>query len=108
MAAMRQLLENLVALSFDQEDLMGDINSTNVSTPRYTDLVQHQYKLKDDFGLIEDSLQALSQRVYEIESFVLEKTAEVKDHLADGLKLLEERKKRRCFESSAAYHEECQ
>jgi len=93
MAAMRQLLENLVALSFDQEDLIADLNKTNMSTPRYVDLVQDQYKLKDDFGLIEDSLQALSQRVFEIESFVLEKTAEVKTHLNDGIELLEDRKK---------------
>ncbi len=93
MKAMRQLLENLVGLSFDQEDLMSELNRTHTSTPTYTDLVQHQHKLKDDFHLIEDSLLALSQRVYQIESFVLEKVSEVKGHMSKSLRLLEDRKK---------------
>ncbi len=93
MAAMRQLLENLVTLSFEQEDLMGTFNRTHTSTPKYTDLVQNQHKLEDDFHLIEDSLTALSQRVYQIESFVLEKVAEVKGHMKKSIKLLEDRKK---------------
>ena len=91
--AMRQLLENLVELSFDQEDLMGDFSKTHTSTPKYVELVQHQHKLEDDFHLIEDSLQALSQRVYQIESFVLEKVSDIKNHMDKSLSLLEDRKK---------------
>jgi hypothetical protein len=49
--------------------------------------------LEDDFNLIEDSLQALSQRVYQIESFVLEKVSEIKNHMGKSLQLLEDRKK---------------
>ncbi len=93
MQAMRQLLENLVGLSFDQEDLMENLNRAHTSTPKYTELVQHQHKLEDDFHLIEDSLLALSQRVYQIESFVLEKVSEIKGHMDKSLKLLEDRKK---------------
>jgi hypothetical protein len=93
MAALRQLLENLVGLSFDQEDLMESFDASNVNTPRYVDLVQQQFKLKDDFKLIEDSLQALSKRVYQIESFVTEKVAEVKDNMKESLEELEERRK---------------
>ncbi len=93
MQAMRQLLENLVGLSFDQEELMDDFNRAHTSTPKYTELVQHQHKLEDDFHLIEDSLIALSQRVYQIESFVLEKVSEIKGHMSKSLTLLEERKK---------------
>ncbi|MCB0686357.1 MAG: DUF4175 domain-containing protein, partial [Saprospiraceae bacterium] len=42
---------------------------------------------------IEDSLQSLSQRVYQIESFVLEKVAEINNHMSKSLQLLEDRKK---------------
>lgn len=94
MAALRQLLENLVGLSFQQEELMDEINIANINTPKYVDLVQQQYKLKDDFKLIEDSLQALSKRVFQIESFVTEKVTEIKGNMKDGLDDLEERKKR--------------
>ncbi len=93
MKALRQLLENLVNLSFDQEDLIDDIGRTSINTPRYVDLVQDQYKLKDDFRLIEDSLQALSKRIFQIESYVLEKVTEVKRDMKDGIEDLEERKK---------------
>ena len=93
MQAMRQLLENLVGLSFDQEDLMENLNRAHTSTPKYTDLVQNQHKLKDDFLLIEDSLLALSQRVFQIESFVLEKVSEINGHMGKSLRLLEDRKK---------------
>lgn len=93
MQALRQLLENLVGLSFDQEDLMDEFVVVDVNTPKYVDLVQQQFKLKDDFRLIEDSLQALSKRVFQIESFVTEKVGEIKSNMREGLEELEERKK---------------
>lgn len=91
--ALRQLLENLVGLSFDQESLIDKFNATEINTPRYVELVQEQFKLKDDFRLIEDSLQALSKRVFQIESFVTEKVTEIKDNMKSGIEDLEERRK---------------
>lgn len=91
-AALRQLLENLVTLSFDQEELISDISSTDKTTPRYVSLVQTQFKLKDDFGLIRDSLEELSKRVDQIATFVNEKVAEIDVNMAESLDELEERK----------------
>ncbi len=91
--ALRQLLENLVGLSFGQEALIGKFDQTEINTPRYVELVQEQFKLKDDFRLIEDSLQALSKRVFQIESFITEKVTEIKDNMKNGLDDLEERRK---------------
>lgn len=93
MQALRQLLENLVGMSFDQEALVEDILETGTVSPRYVDLVQNQFKLNDDFKLIEDSLQALALRVSQIESFVSEKVADTKQSLAASLELLEDREK---------------
>ena len=89
--AIRQLLENLVTVSFDQEGLANSLNVTKANTPKYVELVQGQFKLKDDFAIIEDSLIALSNRVAEIESFVIEKVAEVKLNFNESLETLEER-----------------
>ncbi len=100
MESLRQLMENLIGLSFDQESLMDDIASANVNTPRYVDLVKDQYKLKDDFKLIEDSLQALSKRVVQIESFITEKVTEIKVNMKDGLENLEEHNPRNKNEAS--------
>ncbi len=90
--ALRQLLENLVTLSFDEEETMEDIGEAQINTPHYVALVQKQYKIKDDFKIVEDSLQALSKRVFEIESFVTEKVTEVKRNIKESLEHLEERK----------------
>jgi hypothetical protein len=92
--SMRQLLENLVEMSFEQEDLIDEVNITIANTPTYVKLVQKQDKLKDDFRHIEDSLQALSKRVYQIEAFVTEKVTEVKKTLKKSVETLEERQKR--------------
>ncbi len=92
MESLRQLLENLIGLSFDQEALMDAFSSSIINTPHYVELVQEQYKLKDDFKLVEDSLQALSKRVFQIESFITEKVTEIKSNLREGLDQLEERK----------------
>ncbi len=93
MAMLRQLLENLVTLSFDQEQLMTDFGRTEVSTPKYVSLVQDQFKIKDDFKVVEDTLQALSKRVTQIESFVHEKVTDIKVNLNKSIEQLEERNK---------------
>ena len=62
MKAIRQLLENLVQLSFDQEATMKDMSSATENTPRYIKDVQQQKKLQGDFVMIEDSLQNLAKR----------------------------------------------
>jgi hypothetical protein len=67
---LRQILENLVYVSFEQEDLMNEFKTTTQYNPHYIELAQRQRKLKEDAKLIEDSLQALSKRVMEIRSFV--------------------------------------
>ncbi len=92
-AAMRQLLENLVTLSFDQEDLINDFKRTQINTPRYVSKIQEQFKLKDDFKLIQDSLQALAKRVDKIEGYVMEKVADIESDLIESIDELEERKK---------------
>ncbi len=93
MEALRQLLENLVGLSFEQEGLMDEFGRVNINTPQYVDLVQRQFKLKDDFRLIEDSLQALAKRVFQIEGFVTDKVMEIKSNMKQGIEELEERRK---------------
>lgn len=94
MQALRQLLENLVGLSFDQEDLIAEFRYADIHTPHYVDLIQHQFKLKDDFKLVQDSLHALSKRVEQIESFITEKVTDIRSNMRSSLKELEERKKK--------------
>ncbi len=91
--ALRQLLENLVMLSFDQEELIEDIRKTTLNTPKYVRHIQEQFKLKDDFVMIQDSLEALARRNDKIQSFVSEKVVEIKSNITESIDQLEERKR---------------
>ena len=93
MRAIRQLLENLVTLSFDQERVMKDFGPTAENTPRYVKLTQEQKKLQGDFALIEDALQALATRQAAIQTFVIEKVTDIKQNMSTSLDRLEDRKK---------------
>lgn len=91
--AIRQLLENIVGLSFAEEGLMNDVTKTEINTPLYNQNMQSQFKIKDEFKTVEDSLQALSKRNFQIESFVNEKVKEIKSHMESSMTKLEERSK---------------
>lgn len=97
--ALRQLLENLVDMSFDQENLIKEVSTTMVNTPKYTDLFQQQFKIKDDFKMIEDSLQELSKRVFQLEAFITEKVNEIRAQMASSLDELEQRNKPKAVRS---------
>lgn len=89
---LRDILENLVTVSFDQERLMKDFRGINPSDPRFVKLSQDQIKLQDDAKVIEDSLYALSKRVLQIETFVTREMNNMKGHMTDAVKLIKERK----------------
>ena len=90
-AMLRQLLENLIGLSFNQEQTMQNFAATSVNTPRYVELTQEQFKIKDDFKIVEDSLQALASRNFQIEGLITGKVAEIKEGLKYSIDDLEER-----------------
>ena len=92
MAAIRQLLENIVDLSFEQEATMDEFGVTTVNTPRYVELVQRQFRINNDFELVRDSLQALAKRNFQIETFITEKVTDIRGNMAETVDLLEERR----------------
>ncbi len=90
---LKQLLDNTLKLSFDQEALIGNTNGTNISNPQFKDILKEQKKLIDDSKVIEDSLLALSKRVIEIQSIVNKEITLVKSSMEKSLEFLEERNK---------------
>lgn len=79
--ALRQLLENLVKFSFGQEALMDRLKENTNYSQAYVEIGKEQFKLREDAGLIEDSLLALSKRVIQIQSFVNKEIGDMNDHL---------------------------
>lgn len=66
MQHMRQLLDNLLTFSFEQEDIMVNIHGLSVRDPRYRNLMVRQRRTKDNFSIIRDSLNSLGSRVPEL------------------------------------------
>ncbi len=89
---LRQILDNLVTLSFSQEQLMKDFKNINLTDPRFVALAQKQLKLKDDAQVIDDSLTALAKREPKIESFVTREMTEMKSNMSQATENLKERK----------------
>lgn len=68
MEDMKQLIENLVTFSFDQEKLMLEIAELNKNNPKIVEKRDHQNKLADDFQIIRDSIYTLAKRVPQLSS----------------------------------------
>jgi len=85
MDALRQLLENIVQLSFDQEANMDDLQATAARDPHLLDIGRQQKKLRDDSRMVQDSLFALSKRVPQIKATVNREMALVNDNMDQAL-----------------------
>ena len=88
---LRNLLENLIKVSFDQEELRDQIAKTRMNDPSMRKLIQQQGKIKDDMKMIEDSLIALSKRAFEIEKVITDELKEINSGMRRSLEYLAER-----------------
>ena len=81
----RQLLKNLVRLSFTQEELIGDLNATYIQDPKYQMIITRQSRIRDDFQMVEDSLRAMAKRQLQVASVVSKEVGQVNSNI--GLSL---------------------
>ncbi len=92
-AALRQILDNLVQLSFDQEEIMNRVSSIDKNDPGYPELIQNQNRLKDDLEIVKDSLYALSKRQMSIQPFVTREIDDINKNVGEAISFLNERRK---------------
>jgi hypothetical protein len=91
MADLRQILENLLHLSYSQEDLLKVLPKTRVDNPQYVNIPKQQSKLRDDSKIIEDSLLALSKRAPQISALVNREISSINNNMDKTIKVLAER-----------------
>lgn len=89
--AVRQILSNLIRMSFSQEDLIELVKKTNISDPKYLANTQQQQKLKTDSKLIADSLFALSKRLSKLSSTVNKEIDGINRNMESAIAALEQR-----------------
>lgn len=91
MNALRRLIDNLVMLSVDQEDLMEEVRSMKSSNPKFVELMAQQQKIREDFAMVQDSLNALAKRVFQISSFITREVESVNQNLDKSVEQMGER-----------------
>lgn len=88
---LRDIIHNLLKLSFDQESLFKNFKEVNESDPQFVPLSQNQLKLRDDARVIEDSLISLSKRVFQLSNFITREVTEMNEYMESSASFLKER-----------------
>jgi hypothetical protein len=82
---LRQLLENLIELSQEQEALMDQIKSLGGYSPKFVELSAKQRQLKDIAESVEDSLITLSKRQVQIKSVVTKEMSQINYNMDEAI-----------------------
>ena len=91
METLRQILENLVDLSIDEEELLSNLAETDKNDPEYVNLIHWQNKLSDDSKILEDSLYALSKRQVQIKATINREMSAIANNFDKSLANMAER-----------------
>lgn len=94
MESLRSLLSNLMHLSFDQEQILDNLKETSVNSPSFGDLGRDQRSLMDNFRPIEDSLNALSDRIPKVATFINKEVSGIKKEFRNMPDDIDERRSR--------------
>ena len=89
---LRQILENLIKFSFEQEALMDDFQKMNSNHPQFPEKLRKQNVLKTHFQHVDDSLYSLALRNPMVTEKILEKLTDVKYDIENSLERLADNK----------------
>lgn len=90
--AVRQILSNLMRLSFDQEQLMGEIRNVNLASQNYIAKQQEQHRLHDNSKMIRDSLFEMSKDMFQLAANVNKETTELEKNMRYSVTSIESRR----------------
>lgn len=87
---LRQILDNLLVFSLEEEDLMLYFRKINDKNPQYAKKLRRQNVLKQNFEHVDDSLYALSLRVPDLDERINESLVDIDYNLDKSLERLAE------------------
>ena len=94
MEALREILDQLIKLSFLQESLMDSLAGIEDMDPAYNQLVRQQFQMEGKSQSVKDSLQALAKRQPAIQPFILKEFNKLEYRLKSTTDYLEAHKKK--------------
>jgi hypothetical protein len=89
---LREVLENLLSSSFDQEKTMQEVRSISTSDPGYVLQTQKQKDIQINLKMIEDSLYSLSKKIPQIQSVVNKEIQTINLNVSKAIESLGERR----------------
>ena len=87
---LRQILNNLIVFSQEQETLMYEFKGTSNSNPAYASKLRRQADLRENFKHVDDSLYALAMRTPMIQESVNNKITDINFNIDKSLERLAE------------------
>jgi len=94
MEDLRQIIENLSSFSNEQEEIYKKLKQTFINNPLYPELTKQQNKIKNDFLLINDSLQSLAKQLPQLKSIVLKEVKNINLNLSQSTEKIEQKLRR--------------
>ncbi len=82
MENIKQILDNLVKFSFDQEDVMKKLKKIYSNNPKYSKLNVQQQKLENDFKIINDSLESLAKKTPQLSTPINKELKSINQNLS--------------------------
>ena len=89
---LRQILDNLIIFSFDQEKLLSSSANISFQDPRVPQLANQQQLLRENFTIIQDSLYALARREPQIGTNVNKEVLDIQKNISASIRLMEDSK----------------
>ena len=94
MDMLRNILESLVALSFDQETTMNNLERVSDTDPAFKTYSRRQRRIIDDSKIVADSLYELAKRQPKIAKFIDDELNQIRVNHDLSLEDIDERKRR--------------
>jgi len=89
--AVRQILTNLMRLSFDQEQLIKSVKTTATNNPLYLQNIEKQNRLHNNSFIIRDSLFSLSKKLFKLSATINKETNQLEKNMRSAISSLEQR-----------------
>jgi DNA repair exonuclease SbcCD ATPase subunit len=80
-ATIRQILDNLVKISFDQEEVMKRAQKMSSYSASVSDVMRKQFEIKQTMKHIEDSLSSLARRQAAVKPFIQKEVTKIQSNI---------------------------
>ncbi|MBT8319726.1 MAG: hypothetical protein KJP01_06300, partial [Gramella sp.] len=87
---LRQILDNLIVFSFEQEDILKEFKVLQQNNPKYAGKLKEQSNLRENFRHIDDSLYALAMRNPMVNEVITDKLTNIEFDIEKALERLAE------------------